>query len=70
MRTKALIAGALALAMAAAPTLAQAPNLAGSWTLVPDPNAAGGGGGRGGALLGQGAAVIQDAKTPQTYRKG
>lgn len=64
MRTNALIAGALALAITAAPTLAQAPNFAGSWTLVPDPNAAGGGGGgRGGTLLGQGATVIQDAKT-------
>jgi Spy/CpxP family protein refolding chaperone len=65
MRTKAFIAGALALAIAAAPAMAQQPNFSGAWTLVPDPNAAGGGGGGrgGGGGLGQAATLTQDAKT-------
>lgn len=64
MRKNALIVGALSLVFAASVAQAQdKPNFAGSWTQVADPNAAGGGGGRGGALLGQAATVTQDAKT-------
>ena len=66
MRRNALIVGALSLVFAA--TVAQAqgkPDFSGSWTLVVDPNAAGGGGGggRGGGGLGQAATLTQDAKT-------
>lgn len=64
MRKNALALGALALAVAAAPAVAQdKPNFAGSWTLVVDPNAAapGGRGGMGG--LGQGATISQDDKS-------
>ncbi len=64
MRRNALVVGALSLVLAATTAMAQQPSFAGSWTLVPDPNATGGrGGGRGGALLGQAATVTQDAKT-------
>jgi hypothetical protein len=71
MRRNAFIGGALAVLIAAAPALAQdMPNFSGSWTLVADPNAAGGGGGGGGggrgggggAGLGQAATLTQDAK--------
>jgi hypothetical protein len=55
---RALTAVAAILAMAF--TLAQAPpNFAGKWTLVPDPNAQGGGMGG----LGQEATITQDAST-------
>jgi hypothetical protein len=67
MRRNAFIGGALAVLIAAAPALAQdMPNFSGSWTLVADPNAAGGGGGGGrggGAGLGQAAVLAQDMKT-------
>jgi hypothetical protein len=65
MRKNALIVGALSLVFAASVAQAQdKPNFAGSWTLVVDPNAAGGGagGGRGGGL-GQAATLTMDAKT-------
>ena len=64
MRKNALILGALAVVVAAAPAVAQdKPNFSGSWTLVVDPNAAppGGRGGMGG--LGQAATLSQDDKT-------
>jgi hypothetical protein len=66
MRRNALIVGALSLVFAASVAQAQdKPNFSGSWTLVVDPNAAGGGGGggRGGGGLGQAATLTQDAKT-------
>jgi hypothetical protein len=67
MRRNALIVGALSLVFAASIAQAQdKPNFSGSWTLVVDPNAAGGGGGgggRGGGGLGQAATLTQDAKT-------
>jgi hypothetical protein len=66
MRRNALIVGALSLAVAVAPATAQdKPNFSGAWTLVVDPNAAGGGGGGGGrgGGLGQAATLTQDAKT-------
>ena len=51
---------AVAVILATALTLAQAPpNFAGKWTLVPDPNAQGGGMGG----LGQEATITQDAST-------
>jgi hypothetical protein len=51
---------AVAVVLATALTLAQAPpNFAGKWTLVPDPNAQGGGMGG----LGQEASITQDAST-------
>ena len=67
MRRNALVVGALSLVFAA--SLAQAqdkPNFAGSWTMIADPNAAGGGGGGGrggGGGLGMAATLTQDAKT-------
>ena len=68
MRKHALIAGALTLVLAATTSQAQGkPDFSGSWTLVVDPNAAGGGGGGGrgggGGGLGQGGTITQDAKT-------
>lgn len=64
MRRNALILGALSLVFAATTATAQdKPNFAGTWTLVPDPNAAGGGGRGGGGGLGQGGTITQDAKT-------
>ena len=56
---------AVAVTLATALTLAQAPpNFAGKWTLVPDPNAAAGGGRGGmGGGLGQEATITQDAST-------
>lgn len=68
MRKNALIVGALSLVFAASVAQAQdKPNFSGTWTLVVDPNAAGGGGGGGGGGrgggLGQGATITQDAKT-------
>ena len=67
MRRNALIVGALSLVFAASIAQAQdKPNFSGSWTLVADPNAAGGGGGGGGGRgggLGQAATLTQDAKT-------
>jgi hypothetical protein len=64
MRKHALIVGALSLVFAATVAQAQQPNFSGTWTLVPDPNAAGGGGrGGGGGGLGQGGTIAQDAKT-------
>jgi hypothetical protein len=57
---------AMAVTLATALTLAQAPpNFAGKWALVPDPNAAAGGGGRGGmgGGLGTEATITQDAST-------
>ena len=60
----ALVAGALALVLAVPSANAQdKPNFAGSWTLVPDPNATQGGGRGGGGGLGQAATITQDAKT-------
>ena len=57
---------AVAVTLATALTLAQAPpNFAGKWTVVPDANAAAGGG-RGGGMgggLGQEATITQDAST-------
>ena len=68
MRRNALVVGALSLVFAASIAQAQdKPNFSGSWSLVADPNAAGGGGGggggRGGGGLGQAATLTQDAKT-------
>jgi hypothetical protein len=67
MRRNALIVGALSLVFAASVAQAQdKPNFAGTWTLVPDPNAAAGAGagrGGGGGGLGQGGTIAQDAKT-------
>jgi len=64
MRRNALVVGALSLVFAASIAQAQdKPNFAGSWTLVVDPNAAGGGGGGRGGGLGQAATIAQDAKT-------
>lgn len=69
MRRNALIVGTLSLVFAASVAQAQdKPNFSGSWTLVVDPNAAGGGGGGGGrggggGGLGQAATLTQDAKT-------
>ncbi len=56
---------AVAVTLATALTLAQAPpNFAGKWTLVPDANAAGGGGRGGmGGGLGQEATITQDASS-------
>jgi hypothetical protein len=55
---------AAAVVLATALTLAQAPpNFAGKWTVVPDPNAAGGGGRGMGGALGQEATIAQDAAT-------
>ena len=45
MRRNALVVGALSLVLAATTAMAQQPSFAGSWTLVPDPNATGGRGG-------------------------
>ena len=67
MRRNALVVGALSLVFAASIAQAQdKPNFSGSWTVIADPNAAGGGagGGRGGGGgLGQAATITQDAKT-------
>lgn len=64
MRRNALVAGLLALVLAVPSVQAQdKPNFSGSWTLVVDPNAAGGGGGGRGGFLGQAATLTQDAKT-------
>ena len=64
MRRMAFIAGALALVVAAAPAVAQEkPNFAGSWTMVPDPNAPQGGGRGGMGGLGQAFTITQDATT-------
>lgn len=67
MRRNALVVGALSLVVAASIAQAQdKPNFSGSWTLIANPNAAGGGGGGGrggGAGLGQAATITQDAKT-------
>jgi len=63
MRRNALIVGALSLVLAAPLARAQQPNFAGTWTLVPDPNAPTGGRGGGGGGLGQGGTIAQDAKT-------
>ena len=67
MRRNALVVGALSLVFAASIAQAQdKPNFSGSWTLIANPNAAGGGGGGGrggGAGLGQAATITQDAKT-------
>ncbi len=58
--------------LSAASLAAQAPNFAGSWTLVPDTTAMAGGGGGGGRMgggrggfggLGQQVTIAQDAKT-------
>ena len=58
--------GILTLVVAAATTIAQSrPSFAGKWTLVPDPNAAGGRG-RGGMGLGAEFTVSQDEKTLTT----
>src|SRR6476660_6386882 len=56
---------AVAVTLATALTLGQAPpNFAGKWTLVPDTNAAGGGGRGGmGGGLGQEASITQDASS-------
>jgi hypothetical protein len=55
---------AAAVIMAGAMAAAQAtPSFAGKWTLVPDPNAAPGGAGRGPGGLGQSAVIVQDATT-------
>jgi len=56
---------AVAVTLATALTLGQAPpNFAGKWTLVPDANAAGGGGRGGmGGGLGQEATITQDASS-------
>lgn len=55
---------AVAVTLATALTLAQAPpNFAGKWTAVPDPNAAGGGGRGGTGGLGQEATITQDASS-------
>ena len=56
---------AVAVTLATALTLAQAPpNFAGKWTLAPDANAAAGGGRGGmGGGLGQEATITQDAST-------
>jgi hypothetical protein len=51
-----IIAGAMLAAQAA-------PSFAGKWTLVPDPNAAPGGAGRGPGGLGQSVVIVQDAAT-------
>ena len=54
---------AVALVLASSMAIAQAPpNFAGKWTVVPDPNAAGGRGGMAGGL-GQEATITQDATT-------
>ena len=67
MRRNALVVGALSLVFAASIAQAQdKPNFSGSWTVIANPNAAGGGGGGGrggGAGLGQAATITQDAKT-------
>lgn len=64
MRKNALMLGALALIVAAAPATAQdKPNFSGTWTLVTDPNAPNPGRGGGGGGLGQGGTITQDAKT-------
>jgi len=66
MRRNALVVGALSLVFAASIAQAQdKPNFSGSWTVIADPNAAGGGGGGrgGGGGLGQAATLTQDAKT-------
>ena len=63
MRKAAVLMGAFALIVGATNLSAQGKNLAGTWTVVPDPSApapTGRGGGRG---LGQGATISQDAKT-------
>ena len=53
---------AVAALLIAATVIAQTPpNFAGKWTLVPDPNAAPAGGGRGAGGLGQEATIVQDA---------
>ena len=59
----AVVLNLLAIVLVATTALAQAPpSFAGKWTLVPDPNAAGGGrGGMGG--LGTTATIVQDATT-------
>ena len=55
---------AVALTLATALTLAQAPpNFAGKWALVPDPNAAGGGRGGMAGGLGPEATITQDASS-------
>jgi hypothetical protein len=51
-----IIAGAIVAAQGT-------PSFAGKWTLVPDPNAAPGGAGRGPGGLGQSAVIVQDATT-------
>lgn len=69
MRRNALVVGALSLVFAASIAQAQdKPNLSGSWTVIADPNAAGGGGGGGGrggggGGLGMAATLTQDANT-------
>ena len=67
MRRNALVVGALSLVFAASIAQAQdKPNFSGSWTVIADPNAAGGGGGGGrggGGGLGMAATLTQDAKT-------
>lgn len=66
---RALVAGvAIVLAgVAGVAAYAQSkPSFAGKWTLVPDPNAQGGGRGRGGMGLGQEFVVTQDDKTLTT----
>ena len=66
MRRNAMVVGALSLVFAASVAQAQdKPNFSGSWTVIADPNAAGGGGGGrgGGGGLGQAATITQDAKT-------
>ena len=59
------VAAILALVFAGASMSAQSkPVFAGKWTMVPDPNAAAAGGGRGmGGGLGQEFTAVQDDKT-------
>jgi hypothetical protein len=55
---------AVAALLIAVTVIAQTPpNFAGKWTLVPDPNAAPAGGGRGMGGLGQEATIVQDASS-------
>ena len=63
--TRAALSTSLAILLTAT-ALAQTPNFAGKWTVVPDPAAAGGRGGFGG--LGQEATITQDA-TSMTIKR-
>jgi hypothetical protein len=70
MRRTATLLTALAVVVSCVIVAAQTPQLAGKWTLVPDPSAPGGRGGGFGGGLGMEATVEQNAKTLTITRAG